>query len=101
MLVLLSPPALGSCCDHRKLFVCLPSCQYLATLSPPTSPSTNSPQRCLNDVNCKSFDAGMFVTGNPKIDFCFLSYENEADVKDTGAFVCDESFQMDYFEKNG
>lgn len=58
-----------------------------------------TPQRCLNDVNCKSFDAGVFQNSNPKVDYCFLSYENEADVTARGDFVCDASFQMDYFEK--
>eukprot|EP00049_Salpingoeca_infusionum_P027963 m.35257 g.35257 ORF g.35257 m.35257 type:complete len:2485 (+) comp9868_c0_seq1:133-7587(+) len=56
-------------------------------------------QLCMNDVNCKSFDAGIVSSTNPKIDYCFLSYETKEDATPRGEFKCDESFGMDFFQK--
>lgn len=57
-------------------------------------------QLCLKDPRCKSFDAGRRDNAN-RIDYCYLSYKNEADVKaeSPDLFVCDVSQGWDYFEK--
>ncbi|EGD75577.1 hypothetical protein PTSG_06646 [Salpingoeca rosetta] len=59
----------------------------------------NSPeacaQLCLNDVCCKSFDAGQL--GTTKEYDCYLSYDNRQSAP--GAFVTDASQHLDYYEK--
>ena len=57
-------------------------------------------QACLNDPNCISFDAGKVVEGNPRLDDCYLSYDDRSSerVKANALFKCN-SPQFDYFEK--
>eukprot|EP00045_Choanoeca_perplexa_P018112 m.278826 g.278826 ORF g.278826 m.278826 type:complete len:2990 (+) comp17719_c0_seq2:308-9277(+) len=53
-------------------------------------------QLCLNDVCCKSFDAGQ--VGGPREADCFLAYETKAQVP-AGDYVCNSTQQLDYYEK--
>eukprot|EP00041_Stephanoeca_diplocostata_P038343 m.1502694 g.1502694 ORF g.1502694 m.1502694 type:complete len:2193 (+) comp25207_c0_seq49:437-7015(+) len=50
-------------------------------------------QLCLNDVCCKSFDAGQ--TGTDAMGHCFLSYE--APVDNPAALTCGDEFHLDLF----
>lgn len=50
-------------------------------------------QLCLNDVCCKSFDAGQ--VGTDAIGHCFLSYEAPTDNAD--AYTCGEQFHLDLY----
>eukprot|EP00056_Hartaetosiga_gracilis_P012124 m.190630 g.190630 ORF g.190630 m.190630 type:complete len:2988 (-) comp13640_c0_seq2:214-9177(-) len=53
-------------------------------------------QLCINDVCCKSFDAGR--AGTSKELDCYLSFSNRGDV-DTSDFISTDSTPYDYYEK--
>ena len=53
-------------------------------------------QLCLNDVCCKSFDAGKI--GSAREYDCYLSYTDETEARATGDFVCGSKV-LDFYQK--